>query len=252
MRYPILLLMLACSFAVKAVEFSSISRQQPVTLVQQAEFGAYMDISLKLNAEQASTKTLYLRLRFIIGNDTLHDNLTVTGAYDGVVKQLLMREGERITAQILLNNAEVEEVGGLEGSFRAVHNSTLRVGPDLGQSSFIGNVWLREQNPLFRVKFEDAGPRDVQIIFHLEGNYEYDVLHFKVKVISPEQGILFLSRTATVTDDAELQQRSRTLRLTLEGVNFSYPGSYYLQVMHTMLPDRVNGVQKVEYAVVQQ
>lgn len=252
MRYPALLLLFIVSMSAHAVEFTSVSRKQPVTLVYAADFTAFVDINLKLDATNATAGTLHLRLRYIIGNDTLHDNLTVTGAQDGTVKQLMLKEGERLTAQVLLNNAETETVEGLDGSFRASRNPSLTVKPELGQATFVGNVWVREQNPLFRVKFDEASPRDIQLIFNLDGNYEFDALHFKVKVISPEQGILFLSRTATVTTEPVLQQRSRTLRLTLDGVNFSYPGNYYLQVMHTMLPDRVNGVEKVSYEVVAQ
>lgn len=252
MRFSILIALLTASFSSHAVDFTSISRTAPITLVHAAEFTAYVDISLKLNTENASGKTLYLRLRYIIGNDTLHDNLTVKDSHSGVVKQLLMNEGERLTAQVLLNNAEIEMVEGLQGSFRASTNSIVRVPTALGQSEFLGHVWLREQNPLFRVRFEDAGPREVQLVFNLDENYEFDALHFKVKVISPEQGILFLTRSATVTEEAQQQWRKRTLRLSLDGVNFSYPGSYYLQVMHTMLPDRVNGVEQVSYEVVAQ
>lgn len=252
MRIFLLITCLTATFSAHAVEFTSIARSQPVTLVHAADFTAYVDISLNLNTEKATGKTLHLRLRYIIGNDTLHDNLTVTDGHSDVVKQLLMNEGERLTAQVLLNNAEVDFIEGLEGSFRASTNGIVKVTSALGQAEFLGNVWLRELNPLFRVKFEDASPRKAQLIFNLDGNYEYDALHFKVKVISPEQGILFLTRSVTVTEDAMLQTRNRTLRLLLDGVNFSYPGSYYLQVTHTMQPDRVNGVQKVSYEVVAQ
>jgi hypothetical protein len=250
MRIFLLITCLTATLSVHAVEFTFISRSQPVTLVHAAEFTAYVDISLKLNTEKATGKTLHLRLRYIIGNDTLHDNLTVKDGHSGVVKQLLMNEGERLTAQVILNNAEVDVIEGLEGSFRASTNGTVSVPSAMGQSEFLGHVWLREQNPLFRVKFEDAAPREVQLVFNLDENYEFDALHFKVKVISPEQGILFLTRSATVTEETQQQSRKRTLRLSLDGVNFSYPGSYYLQVMHTMVPDRVNGVEQVSYQVV--
>lgn len=249
---PILLVLCMLSLKAYAVDFTSLSRKSPVTLVHAAEMTAYVDISLQLDLEKASAKQLYLRIRYIIGNDTLHDNLTVTGSHSGVVKQLLMREGERLTAQVLLHNAETETVEGVQGIFRLLTNTTLKVGSDIGMSAFVGNVWLREQNPLFRVKFDQTGARNVQLVFHLDGNYEFDALHYKIKVISPEQGILLLPRTAVVTEDPVQSDRARTLRLLVDGVNFSYAGSYYIQVMHAMLPDRVNGVEKVSYEVSEQ
>lgn len=247
-----LLLFCLISVSAKAVEFTAISKKGPVTLSHTAEFDTYVDISLRLDLSKSTAKKLYLRARYIIGADTLHDNLTVDGAFNGVVKQLLLKEGERVTAQLLINNVELESAEGMQGSFTAKTNTELRVGSDFGQSAFIGNVWLRDQNPLFRVKFDQAFPRDVKVVFDLNSNFEYDALHYKVKVISPEQGILFLPRTAVVTEEAVQSDRSRKLSLSLEGVNFSYPGSYYLQVMHAMAPERVNGVEKVSYEVVAQ
>lgn len=252
MRALFLSLILLLSLPMYAVEFQSLLRGEPVTLFHSAEFTSYVDISLSINAEQSSTPTMFLRLRYVIGPDTLHDSFTVNGRYDGVVKQLLLKEGERLTAQILLHNAETDRAEGIEGSFRAAPNQSIKVVTDLGHSSFIGNVWLREQNPLFRVKFEDAAPRDVRLVFHLDGNYEFDGLHFRVKIISPEQGILFLPRSVKVTEGWALDMREKILKVDLDGVNYSYKGSYYFQVMHTMGTERVNGIRKVGYEVVEQ
>lgn len=247
---PIALMLSALS--AHAVDFTSVSRSEPVTLIHAAGFTAYVDVSLNVSCKEATSQQLYLRLRYIIGTDTLHDNLAVTGGHDGVVKQLLLMEGERLTVQLLLNNAEVESVSGLQGSLRAGTNTRLEVGTEVGRTTFVGSVWHRDQNPLFRVKFDEPAPRDVQLEFHLTGNYEFDRLHFKVKVISPEQGILFLERSVKVTDGTHLSLGPKTLRLSLEGVNFSYAGSYYVQVMHQMMPDRVNGVDRVGYTVTAQ
>jgi hypothetical protein len=252
MRILLLSIATLISLSGKAVEFTSLFRSEPVTLAHSAEFTSYVDITLNINAERSSTTTLYLRLRYVIGPDTLHDLITVNGRHDGVVKQLLLKEGERLTAQILLHNAETDRAQDIEGSFRASVNSSLKVANDLGHPSFVGNVWMREQNPLFRVKFEDAASREVRLVFHLDGNYEFDDLHFRVKVISPEQGILFLPRSVKVTEGTTLDMREKSVKVDLDGVNYSYKGSYYFQVMHTMGNERVNGVRKVGYEVVGQ
>jgi len=233
-----------------AVEFNSIGRKAPVTLSHSVDFTSYVDINLELNTENAAAQVLYLRMRYIIGADTLHDNLKVENGHSGLVKQLLLKEGERLTAQVFLNNADLDHVEGLEGAFWAGSNTAMKVATDLGKTSFVSNVWVREQNPLFRVRFEENGSRDVQLLFHLDGNFEFDKLHFKVKVISPEQGILLLSRSVKVTEDAYLNQRTKTLKVSLDGVNFSYPGSYYFQLSHEMQPEHVNGIEKISHEVV--
>jgi hypothetical protein len=243
-------LMLTCSSAF-AVEFNSLSRKTPVTMVYTSEFDAYVDISFSLSAKSWAVSPLFLRVQYIIGNDTLNDNLSLTENYKGVLKQILMRQGEHLTAKIMLVNADVESVADIQGSFRAASNTALMVSKDLVGSAFPGNVWLRDHNPLFRLKFDRAEPREVQLTFHFDGNYEFSNLHFKVKVISPEQGILFLPRTVDVTDDKVLNYRDKTVTITLEGVNFAYAGSFYLQVMHAMDANRVNGVKKITYEVIE-
>jgi len=250
MRKWLVPLFVVLAVNVSAVEFTSISKKNPVALTHRADFTAYVDINLDIDLAEAGVKELFIRLRYIIGTDTLHDNITVKGARNGMVKQLLLNEGERLIAQILLNNAEIAEVAGVKGSLTLGTNTTMKVTTDLGKTTFVGNVWVREQNPLFRVKFDDAAPRDVQLLFQLDPNFEYDKLHFKIKVISPEQGILFLNRSITVNEEATLGLRARTLKVSMDGVNFSYPGTYYFQITHEMGADRINGIERLDHAVV--
>ena len=251
MRLSILFFLLLSYSATSAVEFTSLSRKTPVTMAYTSEFDAFIDISFSLDAKSWAVSPLFLRVQYIIGNDTLHDNLALTENYRGVMKQILMRQGEHLTAKIMLVNADVESVSDIQGSFRAASNTALIVSKDLVGSAFPGNVWQRDHNPLFRLKFEQALSRQVQLTFHFDGNFEYSNLHFKVKVISPEQGILFLPRTIEVTDDKVLNYRDKTVTITLEGVNFAYAGSFYLQVMHAMEVNRVNGVKKITYEVIE-
>lgn len=249
MRKLLAPLMVMMAFHASAVEFTALARKNPVVLTHRADFTGYVDLNLDIDLAEAGVKELYLRLRYIIGSDTLHDNVTVKGARQGMVKQLLLNEGERLTAHILLNNAENAEVSGLKASFTLGTNTTMKVTTDLGKTSFVGNVWVRDQNPLFRVKFEDAEPRDVQLLFQLDPNFEFDKLHFKVKVISPEQGILFLHRSVIVNEEQTLGLRPRLLKVSMDGVNFSYPGTYYFQVTHQMGVDRVNGIERIDHEV---
>ncbi len=244
------LVLLVPALAANAVEFTTLSRTQPITLVHTAEFSAYVNISLTLSGQTLTKAPLYLHISYIIGTDTLNDHMKVDTDRNGRVKQLLLKEGERLTALIYLHNADIDNVDGLTGSFRAVTDTLLTVSKDIIGSSFPGNVWIREHNPLFRIKLDEAKPRTVKLTFHLDGNYAFDDLHFKIKVISPQQGILLLPRTIDVTDEALLDFNNKTVTITIEGVNFSYPGSYYLQLMQTMKQDRVNGISKVSYEVI--
>ncbi len=246
------LLLFFGSQSLYGVDFTKLSRTEPITTVYQADFKCYVDVSLFLNTNQSYKGNIFLRVSYIIGLDTLNDNILIDENYNGVIKQLFLDEGERLTAIIHLNNAETKEINNVEGSFRAVRNPEFKPTTDHGKNSFVGNVWKSDQTPLFRVKITDSIPQLFRLSFVLNENYEFDRLYFKMKVISPSAGILMLNKEIVVSESDALEFRKRTFDLDIIEIDLSQPGSYYFQIMQNMAGMRINGVETVKHKIVPQ
>ncbi|TNF26067.1 MAG: hypothetical protein EP314_06195 [Bacteroidetes bacterium] len=243
----VLILQAATSFG---VDFTKLSRDEPVSTVYPSNFKCYVDVSLFLNATQAYNGPVYLRVSYIIGNDTLNDNLKIEGSFNGVIKQLFLDEGEHLTASIKLSNGETEMINGLEGSLRIVRNPEFEPSAAQGQNVFLSGVWAASQTPLFRIPITDSIPQMFRAKFTLNEHFEFDKLFFKVKVISPAAGILMLKKEVVVNEEPALELRKKTFSVDFPEVDLSSPGTYYFQVMHNMSGTRINGIDKINYEIV--
>ena len=250
MKFFLVLSLSLFAFNAFSVDFTKISRDEPISTVYPANFKCYVDVSLFLDVESAYTQPVYLRISYIIGEDTLNDNLKITGSHNAVVKQFFLDEGERLTTVVRLNNGETNEIDGIEGSLRIVRNPDFKPVEDQGKNTFLSSVWKSDQTPLFRVSITDSIPQTFKFKFSLNENYEFDKFYFKVKVISPSAGILMLDEELTVNESPALEGRNKTFSIDLEEINLETPGSYYFQVMQNMASVRVNGVEKIEYEIV--
>lgn len=242
-----LILQAATSFG---VDFTKLSRDEPVSTVYPSNFKCYVDVSLFLNATEAYNGPIYLRVSYIIGNDTLNDNLKIDGSFNGVVKQLFLDEGEHVTAMVKLNNGETEVIEGLEGSLRIVRNPDFEPSADQGQNTFLSGVWNASQTPLFRIPITDSIPQVFRLKLSLNENFEFDKLFFKVKVISPSAGILMLKKEVVANEEPALKLRKKTFTVDFPEVDLSTAGTYYFQVMHNMFGMRINGIEKISYEIV--
>jgi hypothetical protein len=252
MRFLITGLLLLQTIASFGVDFTKLSRDEPITTAYPANFKCYVDVSLFLNATDAYKGSIFLRVSYIIGNDTLNDNLTVNGSFNGVIKQVFLDENERLTVIIHLNNGETEVIDGIEGSLRIVRNPEFQPTDDQGKSTFLSGVWKSDQTPLFRVAIKDSVSQLFRLKLTMNENYEFDKLYFKMKVISPSAGILMLQRVVNVNDRPALEMRKKTFSVDIEEVDLSAPGTYYFQVMQNMTGMRVNGIDRIDYEIVPQ
>ena len=243
----VLMLQTATSFG---VDFTKLSSNQPVSTVYPATFKCYVDVSLFLNASDVYEKPVFLRLSYIIGNDTLNDNIKVNGNFNNVVKQLFLDEGERLTVSVQLNNGDIELLDGIEGSLRVVRNPDFQPIDDLGKSTFLSGVWKSDQTPLFRVPIGDSIPQFFRLKMDFNQNYEYDKFYFKMKVISPKEGIVMLDKSIDVNENAAINFRSRSFYLDIKEIDMTQLGTYYFQVMSNMTVSRVNGIDKITYEIV--
>lgn len=252
MRFLITGLLLLQTITSFGVDFTKLSRDEPITTAYPANFKCYVDVSLFLNATDAYKGSIFLRVSYIIGNDTLNDNLTVNGSFNGVIKQVFLDENERLTVIIHLNNGETEVIDGIEGSLRIVRNPEFQPTDDQGKSTFLSGVWKSDQTPLFRIAIKDSVSQLFRLKLTMNENYEFDKLYFKMKVISPSAGILMLQRVVNVNDRPALEMRKKTFSVDIEEVDLSSPGTYYFQVMQNMTGMRVNGIDRIDYEIVPQ
>lgn len=252
MRFLITGLLLLQTIASFGVDFTKLSRDEPITTAYPANFKCYVDVSLFLNATDGYKGSIFLRVSYIIGNDTLNDNLTVNGSFNNVIKQVFLDENERLTVIIHLNNGETEVIDGIEGSLRIVRNPEFQPTDDQGKSTFLSGVWKSDQTPLFRVAIKDSVSQLFRLKLTMNENYEFDKFYFKMKVISPSAGILMLQRVVNVNDRPALEMRKKTFSVDIEEVDLSAPGTYYFQVMQNMTGMRVNGIDRIDYEIVPQ
>jgi hypothetical protein len=249
MRYLVTLLLFVSSFSTLAVDFTKVSRDEPITTVYPASFKCFVDISLFLDATSVYEAPVYLNISYIIGDDTLNDYLKINGSHNGVIKQFFLEEGERLTTIIRLQNEETNEIEGLEGSLRIVRNPDFAPTDNQGKNTFLSGVWKSDQTPLFRVSVKDSIPQLFILKLYLNENFEYDKLYLKVKVISPSVGILMLEREVVINEGDTLFPSRKSMNIEFPELDVSIPGSYYFQLMSNMAGKRINGIDKIEYKI---
>jgi hypothetical protein len=249
MRYLVTILLFVSSFSTLAVDFTKVSRDEPITTVYPASFKCFVDISLFLDATSVYKAPVYLNISYIIGDDTLNDHLKINGSHNGVIKQFFLEEGERLTTIIRLQNEETNEIEGLEGSLRIVRNPDFTPTDNHGKNTFLSGVWKSDQTPLFRISVKDSIPQLFILKLYLNENFEYDKLYLKVKVISPSVGILMLEREVVINEGDTLFPSRKSMNIEFPELDVSIPGSYYFQLISNMAGNRINGIDKIEYKI---
>lgn len=252
MKLRLLALFALISLSAQAVDFSKLSRNEPVSTAYPATFKCFVDVSLFLNVPESYKQPVFLRVSYIIGTDTLNDNITVKGSTNQVIKQLFLDENERATVQLLLNNSDINQLDGVEGSLRIVRNPEFKPEDSKGKHMFLSGVWKSDQTPLFRIGIKDSIPQIFRLNLTLNENYEFDKLFLQLKVISPKAGIIMVDKAITINEADNVTSRNRTYNIDISEIDLSTPGTYYFQVMQNMVFDRVNGIENIDYEIVQE
>ena len=60
-------------------------------------------------------------------------------------------------------------------------------------------------------------------------NYEYDKFYFKMKVISPKDGIVMLDKSIDVNENAAIDLRTRSYSVDIKEIDMIQPGTYYFK-----------------------
>ncbi len=252
LKCNILLLFLIVSLSVSAEDFAFLSRNYPVKSSFKAESKTTIDVKFKLNSSKSRRRDLYLRAIYVIGKDTLTDFLHYSSNYDGLIKQVVMNSGERLEIFLYLNNDEVEEVKNLTGTINLNPGGIVPTNLKAHKNVFAGTVWNAEDPVLFKIIKTDSIQQMLRVNFAFTENFEFDRLFVRVKVISPEQGIVVLNKEIEVNTSDFLEYSKNTIKTEIQEIVVRSPGTYYLQVTHQMQNLRVNGVDNASYELVKQ
>ena len=248
----VVLLLIAIHCNVVAEDFAFLSRNYPVKTSFKADFKTIVDVKFKLNSSKSKRRDLYLRAIYIIGNDTITDYLHYSGNYDGIAKQFAVNTGEKVEVFLYLNNEEIEEVKNLSGSISLVAGGTLPLNSKPNKNIFPGTVWNAEDPILFKITKADEINQALRVNFAFTENFEFDRLFLRIKVISPEQGIVVLSKEIEVNTSDFLEYSKNTIKTEIPEIVVRIPGIYYLQISHQMQNIRVNGIDNASYELIKQ
>lgn len=252
MRYILVFLFTTLCLSSFGVDFSKLSRNEAVSTTYPANFKCYVDVALFLKTGEDVNGPLFLTVSYILGSDTLNDQIKVDGNTNQVIKQLFLDEEERLTVSVKLNNENIEQVEGIEGSLRIVRNPDFKPTDDQGKTEFLSGVWKSDQTPLFRIVNKDSVPQFFRLKMMFNEQFEYDKLYFKLKVISPIVGIQVLEKSVGIHESDERKMTNKSFEIDVKEIEMLKPGTYYFQVIPNMTASRVNGVEKVGYEIVRE
>lgn len=230
-----------------AVEFTSLSKYKPVEISYSAANKTFASFVLKVAPDKPLKTDLFIRIKYIIGQDTLNDYVYTDGEYDGVVKELFLDAGETVTALLYLNNMGIDFVNDLSGSITINKADDTNVEAAEGTFRFVGDVWRVGESPIFRITKTDSEQKSLVLKFNLTENFEYDMLFIRTKVISPMQGILIINKNVNVNSEAFLPYKSTTVEVQFPDLHIDKPGSYYVQLTHEHTAKRINGIQSTSW-----
>jgi hypothetical protein len=246
MRTLLTLALVILSLSAFSIPFNSLSSENGVTVIYNARENSHVDVNLSLIAEKANRNSVSLKLRLSIGDGICLEYRTIESLYSGVIKQIFLNEGEQLKVELFLHEQGRIELLSLEGDLSLERNTELKIDEEFSNNRFFGDIWSDKQLPLFRVSKDSAGKEMLTLKFEFTDQFEYDKLFFRLKVISPVDGILLYEKDLEIlAKDSE--RRRRSIEMEFEDVPIEEAGSYYYQVSHRMNSPHVNGVSSINF-----
>jgi len=250
-----IILFISQLFLLKGAEFKLLSKKKPIKISSIIEDKDLLkreliksNITLTLHAKDSSE--LFLRIEYVIEEDTLIDFLKVKNSYEGIVKQILRKPGQEIEIYVYLNHANRTKVQIEAGSVSITNEDAGLFETEYKQKDFVGAYWDRSDLPLFQYLKEDDSEYQLQIILAVNGNFIYDNLFSKIKIISPEQGIVEMEKVFNVNEEVFLKYTSKTITILLDEIKIKKQGFYYIQCTHQLKQKLVNGIDYLSYKLI--
>lgn len=249
-----ILLILSCilSYA-DHLSFNALSRKKPVTFKPNLNLTGTLTDSSVLTGNIALVLTndqfnyLFLKVEYIINHDTLTDYIKTGKNYNKKIKTLIIEPNTNLIINLYLNNTEVKNVIGLNGT---ISFDTFPLTPfkrDHIKFDFTGSYWDKDLLPLFQFSKEDTSSYKLTLNFAFNENYCYDKLFVKIKIVNPEQGIIELDKEVTLNQGEYLKFKPVLKKLSLNEATVKKKGYYYIQIKHVMKQNKVNGIDYINF-----
>ena len=240
---------------VNAKGFKSLSNEKPVVcendidnaLTLEEKILSHVILSITTNKKDT---TLFLKLDYVIGFDTITDYIKVNRTYKDTVKKLIINPGKKLKVLVSLNNKHITETSNLKGKIE-IHNHVLPTqSPNYNEHVFTGTVWEAKELPLFKFTKDDEDLYKMKFYFYLSENYLYDKLFLKFKFITPDQGIVELEKEIKISDKEFHKFTKRKVTIPINEISVGQSGYYYIQLKHQMASTLVNGIEMINYKLV--
>jgi hypothetical protein len=229
--------------------FRSLSNLEGITLSYTAEKPTKINLNLLLTNENEKFKELPLVLEVKIGEDILFDYLSVKGVFRGNIKSVFLSLGETLTATLKINSENTILVEDLKGNFSIKEGVMGFNSADDQSYTFIGGVWDDSDVPLFRIEQTDSTRKGIRFFVETNGNFEYNNLLLRIKIISPSHGVMIMEKELVITEEEYLDGLNKKMTLDLKGMNIEKEGNYYFEVKQNHIDHRVNGIETISYTL---
>ena len=230
-----------------SVGFTSLSSTEAVAVVLETQQKTLVDILLEVDLNKLNRKSLALRIKCTINGSEFNEYVTLEQGHKGPIKRILMNEGELLKAELFLHESGMKELIPVIGSFDVTKLQSEKVGESVSSNTFVSGLWPETQLPLFRVIKEDEAKKTLSLKFNFTDQFEYDQLYYKLKVISPTDGILLYEESIEVNSAQYVARNPKSVKVDLPKVPVASAGTYYFQIQPNMESTYVNGVKSVEY-----
>ncbi|MFT4681439.1 MAG: hypothetical protein ACI9YU_001285 [Flavobacteriales bacterium] len=231
--------------------FTTLSSTEAVAVIIEIQQKSFVDILLDVDLAKLNRKSLALRIKCTINGSEFNEYITLKQGQKGAVKRILMNEGELLKAELFLHESGLKELMPVIGSFDVTRVRSEQVGESVSANMFIGCLWPETQLPIFRVIKEDEVKKTLSLTFNFTDQYEYDQFFYKLKVISPSDGILLYEKSIEVNASQYVTRNPKSVRVDLSEIPVLSSGTYYFQVQHDMNSSYINGVKSVEYKLIE-
>ena len=229
-----------------SVSFTSLSSTESVAVILETQQKSLVDILVDIDLAKLNRKSLALRIKCTINGSEFTEYVTLEQDHKGPIKRILMNEGELLKAELFLHESGLKQLIPVIGTFDVTRLTNEKVGKSKSGNTFIGNLWADAQLPLFRVVKEDETKRTVSLKFNFTDQFEYDQLFYKLKVISPADGILMYEEAVEVNKEEYVSRNPKSVQVDLSQVPVVESGTYYFQIYQDMEPIYINGIKSVE------
>ena len=230
-----------------SVDFTTLTQTESVAVVIEVQQKSYVDIMLDIDLDKINRESLALKVKCTINGNVFYEYKVFEKGNNGSIKRILLEPGKMFKAELFLHEKGMKSLIPVSGTFDLVRQRSIQVSESVSASTFLSDLWAETQLPLFRFIKEDGIKKTLNVKFNFTDQYEYDKLHYKVKVISPVDGILLYEEVIEVNTEKYVARKPKSIEIDLTKIPVVGAGTYYLQFQHNMNSSYLNGVKSLEY-----